>query len=85
LRNEDGLIALIQQVSAAAGRQAAVLVGGDCQVLLDALAALQEQGDEAGEQEKLHQAGGTGCPRSDRPPRQQRTASAGLPPGEHRR
>jgi hypothetical protein len=62
-----------------------VLVGGDCLVLLGVLAALQEQGDKAGEQEKLHLAGGTGCPRSDRPPRRQRTASAGLPPGEHRR
>ena len=52
LRNEDGLIALIQQVGAAvrAARQARrmpVLVGGDCPVLLGALAALQEE-TEAG-------------------------------------
>jgi len=53
LRNEDGLIALIQQVSAAvrAARRAGrmpLLVGGDCPVLLGALAALQEETEEAG-------------------------------------
>ena len=53
LRNEDGLIALIQQVNAAvrAARRAGrmpVLVGGDCPVLLGALAALQEQTGKAG-------------------------------------
>jgi arginase len=53
LRNEDGLIALIGQVSAAvrtarrAGRMP-VLVGGDCPVLLGALAALQEETGEVG-------------------------------------
>jgi len=53
LRNEDGLIALVRQVSSAvrAARQAGrmpVLVGGDCPMLLGALAALQEEAGEAG-------------------------------------
>jgi arginase len=53
LRNEGGLIALIRQVSAAvrAARRAGrmpVLVGGDCPLLLGALAALQEEAGEAG-------------------------------------
>src|SRR5215470_17627581 len=59
----------------AAGRRAAVLVGGDCRVLLGALAPMQEQGageeprDEVGKQEKLHGVGGTGRPRPEPPPR----------------
>lgn len=53
LRNEGGLIALIRQVSAAvrAARRAGrmpVLVGGDCPLLLGALAALQKETGEAG-------------------------------------
>jgi arginase len=53
LRNENGLIALIHQVSAAvvtarrAGRMP-VLVGGDCPVLLGGLAALQQETGAAG-------------------------------------
>jgi arginase len=53
LRNEDGLIALIGQVGAAvraarhAGRMP-VLVGGDCPVLLGALAVLQAETADVG-------------------------------------
>jgi arginase len=53
LRNEDGLVALIEKAGAAvrAARQAGrlpLLVGGDCPVLLGAVAALQQETQEAG-------------------------------------